>query len=383
ARMALVISLPQEEDDLGAAARRKVDRRLQRRARVDPRARPAAESRASGQRRGALERPVAAEELGAVRGPAGRRGPEGRERDPLRELFVPRVAREDRAGRRIERRDDVRRRTAPRGSEDPFGVRRDREAARRLGAVLDRQAGDLDGVLLRDELVQNESDPVALVLEPAPALAVPREVRPVFPDGERGRGPDLSGRLAAPEKRPARGGRDRIVRPGRELVFAAVAGPRVPRAGLGDLEAEALVRDHVDPWRRGPLSGAAPRDVLAAFRGEAPEAVEELERWPRRSDVDRRRRRFDGAWRFWRGLHAEVPDAPLGERAVPGQGAGATRRSEKIAIRVGQQVASQEEHAPLPGLAVLPAERRARPGQRLERRLQLLAVRRSLPVEQR
>ena len=59
---------------------------------------------------------------------------------------------------------------------------------------------------------------------------------------------------------------DGIVRPGCELVLAAVPGPGVARARLGDLEAELRVRHHVDPGSRGPLPLAQNRDVFAAAR---------------------------------------------------------------------------------------------------------------------
>src|SRR4029450_11100635 len=77
---------------------------------------------------------------------------------------------------------------------------------------------------------------------------------------------------------------DRIVRPGRELVLAAVRAPRVARARLGDLEAELRVRHHVDPWSRGPLPLTEDRDVLATARRESPQAVPELQIQSRRGD---------------------------------------------------------------------------------------------------
>src|SRR6185503_8137662 len=74
---------------------------------------------------------------------------------------------------------------------------------------------------------------------------------------------------------------DGIVRPRGELVLAAVERPRVARARLGHLKAEARVRHDVDPGRRRAPALLENRDVLAPMVAEAAEAVEELELGPR------------------------------------------------------------------------------------------------------
>ncbi len=48
---------------------------------------------------------------------------------------------------------------------------------------------------------------------------------------------------------------DGIVRPGCQLVLAAVLGPGVAGASLGDDAAEAFVGDDIDPWCGCSLPG--------------------------------------------------------------------------------------------------------------------------------
>src|SRR5207247_2778249 len=172
----------------------------------------------------------------------------------------------------------VRRRTAAGGARHPRDVRRDREAPGAAGAVLDHEAQDLDRVVGRDELEQVERDPVRGVLETAVALAVADDVRPrLLADREDRRAPQLAAFLVADVQGLARRIAHGIVRPRRELVLAAVDRPGVAAAGLGDLEAEARVRHHVDPRCRRPLALTQHRDVLAAVRRAAAEAVDDLE----------------------------------------------------------------------------------------------------------
>src|SRR5881409_3622279 len=78
--------------------------------------------------------------------------------------------------------------------------------------------------------------------------------RDLLADRERRRPPQIPGLLIPDVDGLTRRIADRIVRPGRELVLAAIDRPRVPRTRLGDLEAEARIRDHVDPRRRRPPS---------------------------------------------------------------------------------------------------------------------------------
>src|SRR5207247_9838046 len=89
-------------------------------------------------------------------------------------------------------------------------------------------------------------------------------------------------------QRLPRGIPDGIVGPGGELILAAVDRPRVPGARFGDLEPEAVIRDHVDPGGRRPLALAQDDHVLAAAVGKAAEAVEELEIKTRSGDVEGR-----------------------------------------------------------------------------------------------
>ena len=94
----------------------------------------------------------------------------------------------------------------------------------------------------------------------------------------RGRRPDLRSLLVAePERLPDRI-EDRVVRPRREAVLAAVLAPRGHGARLGHQRAEPLVREHVRPRRGSRAPCQDPDDVLASAGAEPAEAVGEAER---------------------------------------------------------------------------------------------------------
>ncbi len=199
------------------------------------------------------------------------------ERDPVCELPVPRVAREQRSGDGVELGDHVGRRSAPRDSEHPLGIGRHREAPLAARLILEVRRESLMESRTGTSCRSVEGDAVRGVLEAAVALAVPDDVGPgLLANRQERRPPDEAGVLVAHVERLARGVADGIVRPGRELVLAAVDGPGGARARLRDLEAELRVRDHVEPGRRGPLPCAEHRDVLAAVRRESADAVREL-----------------------------------------------------------------------------------------------------------
>ena len=117
-----------------------------------------------------------------------------------------------------------------------------------------------------------ERDAVRDVFEARIALPMPDDVgRGLLADRERRRSPQISSLFVPDIDGLARRIADRIVRPGRELVLAAIDRPRVPRTRLGDLEAETRVCDYIDPRRRRPPSLAEDRHVLASVRSKAAE----------------------------------------------------------------------------------------------------------------
>src|SRR5581483_5181693 len=67
----------------------------------------------------------------------------------------------------------------------------------------------------------------------------------------------LSGRVA-----------DRIVRPGGQLVLAAVAGPGVAGTFRGHLKSEGRVGDHVDPGCRGRTTVPEDCHILPPFEAK-------------------------------------------------------------------------------------------------------------------
>src|SRR5258705_10799530 len=114
-------------------------------------------------------------------------------------------------------------------------------------------------------------------MEAAVASAVAGDVGRVrHANRQRGGPPDLAADLVAHEDRFAGHVAHGIVRPGRELVLAAVDRPAVSTSFGGDLEAEGRARDDVDPGGGRPLALAEHGHVLAAVLCEPAETVEEL-----------------------------------------------------------------------------------------------------------
>ena len=179
-----------------------------------------------------------------------------------------------------------RRGRAARRAEHPFDIGRDRKPPRPRRRVADRQARDLDRIIERHVLEEIERDAVRGVLEPAVALAVPGDIgRGLVTDRQGRRSPQLAGVLVAQIDDLARPVGDRVVRPGRELVLAAVERPGVAAALDRDLEAERGVGDDIDPRRRRRPPGAEDRHILPSVLGESAEPVEELEVRRRRNGL--------------------------------------------------------------------------------------------------
>ena len=215
-----------------------------------------------------------ADEFGAVRGHRLRGAVACQEGDPVGEFETVGVARQQRAGRPVERGQDGGRVSCAVGAEHPFGIGIDPEPHRNRAAVADRQARQLDRILLVDELRQLGDELAAGHAEDAVALAVPRLVsgRRVADHGGEWR-EAAARRLVVDVDRFARPIGDRIVRPRRQLVVAAVAAPGEGRAFGRTVEAERRVRDDVDPGlRRGAVAGE-PDDVFAPLLGKAAIAV--------------------------------------------------------------------------------------------------------------
>ena len=208
------------------------------------------------------------------------------EGDPAGEVGVPRVPGQQRLCFRLVLGDDVRCVGATRRAEHPLGVRRDGQAPRSTGSVLDREHRDLQRLVEWDELHEVEKDAVSHVLEAAVSGTVVGDVgRSLTPDRLRRRAPEVAGVVVADVEGFACWVADGVVGPRRQLVFPAVLGPGVPTAGLGHLEPERLVGDHVEPRSWGRLTGAEDRHVLTPIITEAAEPIEELQL----------RRRCDGA----------------------------------------------------------------------------------------
>ena len=163
-------------------------------------------------------------------------------------------------------------------AENPFGVRGDGKAAGAAGFVLQREAGNLDGIVGRHELQEIADDAVRGVLEAAVALAVACDVDGSFvANGQRRGRPDFAGAFVADIESFAGRIDDVIVGPGRELIFVAVLRPCKAGAGFGDQETEVWIRDDVDPRLGVRRPSLRHGHVLAAVFREAAKAVGKLQ----------------------------------------------------------------------------------------------------------
>ena len=113
--------------------------------------------------------------------------------------------------------------------------------------------------------------PCATMLEAAVAPAVPHDIgRRLVTDRQRRRRPELAAVVIAHVEDLAGPVADRIVRPGRELVVAAVLRPGIAAALGRHLEAERRVGDDIDPGRRRRLARARARSRTRGRSGENP-----------------------------------------------------------------------------------------------------------------
>src|SRR5688572_5136947 len=169
--------------------------------------------------------------------------------------------------------------------------------------------------------------------------------RVLLADREQRRAPELAGVLVADVERLARLIRDGIVRPRRDLVLAAVDGPRVAAARLRHLKAEGGIRHDVDPRGRRPLTLTHDDHVFAPVVGETSQAVEELEMRPWWWHVRR-----DGAGialpehgRGWRDVHPLDARDLLGQRSVTAEQHGPRRPLQHQAIGLRESIAAKNE----------------------------------------
>src|SRR5690606_32191750 len=134
------------------------------------------------------------------------------------------------------------------------------------------------GVGQRHVLQEIERYAVRLVFEAAIAEAMARNIGAATADRVCGWAPQIKGFLVADVDRlPGRIDYG-IVRPWRELVLAAVFRPGVAASLRRDLEAEAGIGDHVDPWRGRDRAVFEDRHIFTSVLVEAAEPVEELKR---------------------------------------------------------------------------------------------------------
>src|SRR5690348_5827256 len=83
--------------------------------------------------------------------------------------------------------------------------------------------------------------------------------------------------VVADINRLTRGVGDRIVRPGRQLIFVAVQRPSKPGAGLRHEKPEPGIRNYVDPGSRRAQTFTENGDILAPIVRETTQAIEQFE----------------------------------------------------------------------------------------------------------
>jgi len=100
----------------------------------------------------------------------------------------------------------------------------------------------------------------------------------VVANGKSGRRPDIAAILVTHVDSFTGAVADRIVRPWRELVFAAIDRPRATASLCGHLEAERRIGDHIHPRRGRHLVPVEDGDVLPSILIESADPIEKLER---------------------------------------------------------------------------------------------------------
>ena len=267
------------EDDLPRLPVLELERDLDRGAGIHQRAHATRQMHAL-ERRGPRQVAVAADELEAIPGQRALGLVHVEERDPLAELGVEGIAREQGAAARIELGDHVHRRLRREVAQHPFDVARHRKRAAAARRVSKPQHDELHRLVGRDVDALLAFDAVLGVLEDAVAEAMAAAVL-ASPSRRQRRGrPVASALVVADIEGLSRGIADRIVVPGREAILVRVLAPGVAHAAFGHDAAEVRIRDDVDPGRRGRLAGTAHDDVLAPVRREAAQPV--VERDPAR-----------------------------------------------------------------------------------------------------
>ena len=247
-RFLRVLGVAEQEGDFHALAGRQHEAGAQRRAGIEARAEVFRQGRAAGQRRRRAERPVAADEFTAVAGPVGLASAEIGEGDARAKTRAPAISGEDRARPGIERRRDEIETGRARRAERPFDIGGDAEMAGAFRQIAQFQPRDLDRAVARHELQQVRFNAVAGMLEAAVAATEAGDIgRPLDADGRRGRAPEGAGIVVTQVESLAGAVGDGVVRPGRELVLAAVDRPGVAAAFGRRLEAKTLVGDDIDP----------------------------------------------------------------------------------------------------------------------------------------
>ena len=323
-----------------------------------------------------VEGAVPPQDLGAVARPPRLLPPQVEEGNPPGEVVGPGVPGEKRPGALAEPGDDERRGGGTQGAEHPLDVRGDGEGPCAGRPVRDPEPADLHGILEGHVLEKLELDAMGAMGETAVSLPVTTMIGPgLLADGQGGRPPEVSGVVVA--QIDGLSGRigHRVVRPGRELVLPAILRPGVAGARFRDLEPQSLVGDHVDPRGGRPLALAERDHVFAAVLHEAAQSVVELPHGTRRERLGRGPPCARGAL-----VAPARRRGPLRARHLLGEGAlaaqqdDARRGGQAIALAGRQEIAAQhEDRAPL-GRAEGGS---ARSDQALERRLEILEIRRA------
>ena len=326
----------EKEDDLSTAARLQFNRRLQSSARIESGADPARKAVSSFESSGMIERAVAAEELRPITGPRGL--PAAQDRQTPRDRRTRCSKRCARTSRRVSASISV----TMKGSGIARAMRR--APIRRTPSPTAAAFGRNDSSIVSREILIGSSSgtncssssamPCDGVLEAAVALAVSGDIGARPPRGSAARvgRPQLAGLFVAHVDHLAGRIADRIIRPRRQLIFAAVERPGVARARFGHLKAKRGIGDHVDPGRRRPLSLAENRHVFTAVGGETAQAIEELQFRPRRQIIDcliagGRRWRASAGFRVVADVPLARPRCRGGSKARPGRQPGAVSRS--------------------------------------------------------
>src|SRR6185437_8968168 len=225
-RLAAALRLAECDDDFGFGAGRQADFGLQHAAWIEPRTGAHRQRGVAHQRPRLFGRTIAPQEFATIRRRCSLAAFQIEESDAAVEILAPGILGEQRGGRLIDFGEDIGLRFRPAGTERPFGIGGDRDAAHAARTVDELQPRNLYRISERHELREFDADAARGMFETRIAVAVIGDIAHLrIAHRVGGWAPHFARVEIAQVYDLARLVGDGIVRPGGDLVLLTVGGP--------------------------------------------------------------------------------------------------------------------------------------------------------------